>query len=89
MFIDIIYSGDRIDMIIDGEKITDSFHTGKGYGFSLKNYNFPKNVTARVHSMFKNDFVFTKIKPLFNGERAAYIEKITIETQVKILLKKG
>lgn len=88
VFINIEYGGDSIDIIIDGEKVTDSFYTGKGYEFGLKNYNFPKNITARVHSMLKNDFVFTEIQPRFNGERAAYIDKISIETQFRILLIK-
>lgn len=83
VFLSMDYGGDRAELYIDGERVTDHFYTGRPFEAGLKNYGFPKRLHLKVYPMRADDFVYVEKKPAFEGGRAMYLERVTAETEVR------
>ncbi len=57
------YSGDKIEIYANGEKINDHFYTGQDVPISLRYFNYPEQLEIIVYPLYKNAKVFLETWP--------------------------
>ena len=80
-FLNFDFSGDGVDVIVDGEKVNDRYYNGYPFEVSLKHHDFPKALTLRVFALKKDDFVYLETGFTGNPAKQATlkIEKAAIK----------
>ena len=80
------YEGDRLEILLDGEKVADDYYTGKPYVFGLRGYGYPSRITVRVCELRQDAFVYTEYPPAFMDGRACRLTFVRAEVQMRVLL---
>lgn len=87
VFLSIDFSGDLIDIFVEGEKVSDTYYNGIAFKVGLKHHDFPKTILARVYPLKKDDFVFVEKQPKGNKSGVAQsIDSVTATTERTIKL---
>ena len=88
VFLNFDFSGDGVDVIVDGEKVNDRYYNGYPFEVSLKHHNFPKTLTLRVFALKKDDFVYLESTPKYDENGVAMtLDNVKIATEVTYELK--
>lgn len=70
VFLYINYEGDRLDLLIDGEKVNDHFYIGVDFEVSLRHYNYPKQICLRVYPLKEETPIYIEKIPTFRNGKA-------------------
>ncbi|MBO5223356.1 MAG: beta-galactosidase [Clostridia bacterium] len=82
------FDGDSADLIVDGEKVSDTFYNGVPYEVGAKHHNFPTTLTLRVFPLKNTDHVFVEKKPEYDENGVAMkLKNATISTEKIYTLK--
>jgi hypothetical protein len=71
VFLNFDFSGDGVDLIVDGEKVNDRYYNGYPFEVGLAHHNFPKTLTLRVFALKKDDFVYIESEPKYDENGVA------------------
>ncbi len=86
VFLSIDFGGDKIELLIDGEKVNDHFYTGEAFEVGLKNYGFPKRVVARVYPLAEQEYIYLEKQPVYTNGVAAYLGTLSAEREERIIV---
>jgi hypothetical protein len=82
------FDGDGVDVIVDGEKVSDGYYNGVPFEMGAKHHNFPTTLTLRVFPLKNTDHVFVEKKPNFDENGVAMkLKNVTISTEKIYTLK--
>ena len=81
------YEGDRLEILLDGEKIADDYYTGRPYVLGLRGYGYPSRITVRVYEMRQDAFVYTEYPPEFENGKTCRLKDVRAAVQMRVLLK--
>ena len=74
------FSADLAEIIIDSEKVNDMLYTGMPFEVSMRYYDFPRELTLRLHPLSKDADVYLERTPIYNERGiACSLDSITAE----------
>ena len=80
VYLDFNFSADLAEIIIDGEKVNDMLYTGMPFEVSMRYYDFPRELTLRLHPLSKDADVYLERTPIYNERGiACSLDSITAE----------
>lgn len=77
----ISYSGERMEIYAEGEKVNDHFYTGQEVTLSLGYFDFPPRLEIVVYPLKENTAVFLEKWPEMEGGCACRLDKVAVTEQ--------
>lgn len=73
------FSADYAEILIDGEKVNDMYYTGLPFDMSLRYYDFPKEITLRLHPLKQGSDIYLEKEPDYINGVAASLDFAEVE----------
>ncbi len=80
-FVIIDYVGDRAELFMNDEMITDHFYLGEVWEIGLKQFNFPEKLILKIYGLSENGPVFLESWPEMKEGMACEVNGVSIETE--------
>jgi hypothetical protein len=72
------YAGEKLEILMDGQKINDHFYTGQEVPISLGYFNFPEKLTVVIDTLNETDDIFMEHRPEFHEGKACALKEVKV-----------
>ena len=87
VFLKLDYTGESLELFINGTKEGDHFYTGQLWEIGLKRFDFPEKVELVIHRLDRNMPVYIETWPDLPDGGEAVVNTLTAEKEYRIPLQ--
>ena len=87
VFLKLDYTGESLELFINGIKEGDHFYTGQPWEIGLKRFDFPEKAELVIHRLDRNMLIYLEAWPKLPDSGKAVINSLTAEVEYRIPLR--